>query len=106
MTRQNRAKQFAPFEALKGLREALRMKEYEHERIEKGDIQEEKALEISNTLLSIKKTDEVWVKYFEDGHNKEISGKAKIDFESQKIEIFLKKIDFFDILDLKIIKND
>lgn len=31
MSREDRAKQFAPFDALKGLQMALRKKEYEHE---------------------------------------------------------------------------
>ena len=42
MPRGDRARQFAPFDALKGLQQALRLKEYEHDRIEKGDITEEK----------------------------------------------------------------
>ncbi len=39
MSREDRAKQFAPFNALKGLQEALRRKEYEHECDVKNNIQ-------------------------------------------------------------------
>ena len=46
MPRIERARQFAPFDALKGLSEALRIKEYEHDRILKGDLSEEKILEL------------------------------------------------------------
>ena len=36
MPRKDRAKQFAPFDALKGLQEALKIKEYEHLEIYEG----------------------------------------------------------------------
>lgn len=68
MSRQMRAKQFAPFDALKGLSDALNLKEIEHDRIGRGDIQEEKASEISKTLISLEKEDVVQVVYFKDGH--------------------------------------
>ena len=50
MPRGERAKQFAPFDALKGLQQALRLKEYEHERVEKGDLSEEDVLRLSTIL--------------------------------------------------------
>ena len=46
MNRQDRAKQFAPFDALRGLREALAAKEREHEKQERGDVSEDVAAEI------------------------------------------------------------
>jgi hypothetical protein len=42
MSRQNRAKQFAPFDALKGLSSALRQKELEHENELKKRVRHEK----------------------------------------------------------------
>ena len=54
---QDRAKQFASFDALKGLQQSLRLEEYKHNMIVKGDIQEEKANEISTTLLHLRKGD-------------------------------------------------
>ncbi|MGN0798717.1 MAG: hypothetical protein ACI4L7_04080 [Christensenellales bacterium] len=42
MPRWERAKQFAPFDALKGLREALRVKEREHDELLKNKIKHEK----------------------------------------------------------------
>ncbi len=41
MTRGERAKQFAPFDAMKGLQEALRDREERHCRVEKREISEE-----------------------------------------------------------------
>ena len=55
MPRSERAKQFMPFDTLKGLKNALRMKEYEHERVSKGELSEEKATEISKKLLNLNK---------------------------------------------------
>ena len=41
MTQAERAKQFAPFDAMKGLQEALRDREERHARVERHDISEE-----------------------------------------------------------------
>ena len=38
MPREKRAAQFAPFDALSGMRQALSMVEYEHDKSVKGDI--------------------------------------------------------------------
>ena len=43
MTRAERAKQFAPFDAMKGLQEALRDREERHCRVEKREISEDMA---------------------------------------------------------------
>lgn len=101
MSRQNRAKQFAPFEALKGLQDALRLKEYEHDRVQKGDISEEKTIEISRTLLSLEKKDQVFLIYFEDGHEKHEQGEVKMKLEEGVLQINGKKISLENVLDLK-----
>lgn len=104
MPRTERAKQFAPFDALKGLHRALRLKEFEHERIEKGDLSDEKICEISATLNKLKFKDVVNVVYFENGHYFNENGQAKIDYAKQKIEINHKNIDFLDIMDIFLLK--
>lgn len=101
MNRTQRAKQFAPFDALKGLQDALRLKEYQHERVAKGDIQEDKANEISKVLLGLEKNDVVQVTYFADGHSLQSEGKAKIDVEKKIIQIDKTKIKLDDLLDIK-----
>ncbi len=103
MPRADRAKQFNPFDALKGLQEALRMKEYEHERKAKEGITEEEIQAMTKTLLEITKQDTVQVKFFEDGHYFTIQGKSKIDFNEKTIELDRKKINFDDIKEIKII---
>lgn len=103
MPRIERAKQFAPFDTLKGLHEALKLKEYEHDRIEKGDLPEEKIMEISNILRSLKKDDKVKVLYFRDGHNHIAKGNFKIDYAFQTITIDKNIINFDDIADISIL---
>ena len=46
MPRTDRAKQFAPFDALKGLRDAMREKEREHDEMLKNKIKHENIDEI------------------------------------------------------------
>lgn len=41
MTRQQRAKQFMPFDAMKGLKEALAEREERHSRVEKRELSED-----------------------------------------------------------------
>lgn len=87
MPRHMRAKQFAPFDALKGLQEALRMEEYKHERTEKNDLSQEKIEEISTAISSLEKNDVVEVEYFEDGYYKTIKGKTKVNIIEQLLII-------------------
>ena len=102
MSRGNRAKQFGAFDALKGLQDALRLKEYEHERIVKGDIQEEKAREISDTLMSFKKGQVVYVTFFDKGLNCSLSGTARLDANNGILYVRSFEIPIPDILDIKV----
>ncbi len=101
MPRADRAKQFAPFDALKGLQNALRLKEYQHERVQKGEIQEEKAAEISKVLINLEKGDKVNATYFEDGHNKQVCGEAKLIIEEQCLKVGAKKIILDNLLEIE-----
>ena len=101
MNRVDRAKQFAPFDALKGLQDSLRMKEFEHERLQMGDLTEEKVVQISNTLLSLKKGDMVEATFFENGDTYNWTGNATLDYESHTIYVGQKDINFFNLLDIK-----
>ena len=105
MPRINRAAQFAPFDALKGLSDALRLKEYQREREIKGDITEELAIKMSNVLLNLEKGDTLVIKYYENGKNKTLCGSAKVFSAERYIKINGKNIDFDSICDLEIKKN-
>ena len=79
MPRSKRAAQFAPFDALKGLQEALKMKEYEHSRTQRIDVSEEESQWISNVISEIEKGDLVYVTYYneQDQHYHEAHGLTK-----------------------------
>ena len=53
MNRIERAKQFLPFDALKGLQEALRKKERELENVERIELSEESLEELENKFNRI-----------------------------------------------------
>lgn len=106
MPRENRAAQFAPFDALKGLQEALRYAEYEHERTQKGDISQEQAEKISNTLSQVEKNTKVSLKYYYDGYKKEYTGKINIDVYKQEISTANNIVIPFDnVLDIEIVRQ-
>lgn len=104
MSKSDRAKQFAPFDALKGLRDALKIKEYEHDRMQKGDLSSEKLAEMTKILLDYKKSDALKVRYFSDGYYKEKIGKAKVDFAMRTVNFDGLKLTFDDIFDVSIEK--
>ena len=62
ISRLDRAKQFLPFDALKGLQEALRSKEIEYE--EKKEISEEEQEKISAQLCLLDMGDNIKIKYY------------------------------------------
>lgn len=101
MSRNNRAKQFLPFDAMKGLKEAIHLKEYEHEKITMGELSEEKANEISSLLSSLKKGDYVFVTYFEDGYYHKMEGKCVLDIYNNAITVEKKELSLSQIYDIK-----
>lgn len=105
MPRENRAKQFAPFNALKGFQEALRMKEYEHDKTLKKDLSEDQILKISSTILNMSKNDYAKIKFFVDGYYKELTSKVKVDFENKVLNVENYNISFDDIFDIELVKN-
>ena len=62
--RKNRAKQFMPFDALKGLQEALREKEIEYE--EKIELSEDSIVELENKFNRIENGSYVTIKYYKN----------------------------------------
>lgn len=74
MTRENRAKQFMPFDAMKGLAEALKDREERHSRVQKHGVSEEDQALISDTLSKVEKGSKVFISYFADFHDWEAEG--------------------------------
>ena len=99
-----RAKQFLPFDALKGLQEALREKEKEIEYEEKKELSEETLAELNNIFNQIEKGSYVKIRYYRNGRYSEINGIVTyIDYIKKKIQIDkIENINICDIIDILI----
>lgn len=105
MSKVNRAAQFTPFDALKGLQEALRAREEKYSRVEKREISEDRIAEISYALSKIEKGANVKITFFFNGHyvdyNGEISDKNVV---LKYLVINETKVFFDDIYELSVVK--
>lgn len=100
MDRRSRAKQFMPFDALKGFREAVAEKE--RIIVPKRDLSEEQKEELDWKLRQIQKKDIITVEYFQNREYVQVTGMVtRIDTASRTLEIVNTKIAFADISDLK-----
>lgn len=96
----DRAKQFAPFDALKGFREALR----ERERItaDKIELSDETKEELDFKLHQIKPGMLITVIYFNNGEYEKVTGMvSKLSETSRTLSIVNKKMSFDDIYDIQ-----
>lgn len=81
-----RAKQFLPFDALKGLQEALREKEVEYE--EKKDLSEDTLNNLNDKFNQIDNGSFVKITFYKNGKYSEIKGRVtNIDYIKKKIQI-------------------
>lgn len=95
----DRAKQFMPFSALKGLDEALRAKEKIV--VPKVELSPEMAEELDYKMHLLEKGKMVTVIYFSNGEYVKVTGLvARIDETSRVIQIVNTKVRFDDILDI------
>ena len=74
MNREERAKQFMPFDALKGLREELKRREEKYLKEKKKELTEEQIEQLSKKVAVLKKGDGVVVTFYYDGHYVELTG--------------------------------
>ena len=97
-----RAKQFLPFDALKGLQEALREKEREYE--EKKDLSEDTLNELNNKFNQIDNGSLVKITFYKNGKYSEIKGRVtNIDYVKKKIQINKEyNINICDIVNILI----
>ena len=95
-----RAKQFMPFDALKGFYDLI-----DEENIivnSKKDLSEDMNIQLNSKLKDISKNDEVIIKHYHNIDYVETVGKInKIDYLYKKIYIMNSVIDFEDILNIK-----
>lgn len=110
MPRIERAAQFAPFDSLKGLHEALRKKEAELEKTDRKEVSEEDAKEISSALSKLTGEEEVSVTYYLNGRYERVCGIATLYPSERELEIensgkIKTRIPVNDVYDIKIVKK-
>ena len=100
MTREERAKQFMPFAALKGYEEALRRKEKIV--VPRMELSEEYRELLDQKLRQVKKNDMITVVYFFRNEYLELTGMvSRLDKTARILQIVNTKIYFEDIFDIK-----
>ena len=103
MERKDRAKQFLPFDAMKGLAEALREREEKVLRVERREIDEEGTAALNDALIALKKGDRAEIVFFRDGGyfclEAEVSA---VDAVKRQLVVGREKIPFFDLFSVKI----
>ena len=99
MSREERAKQFMPFAALKGYPEALRKKEKIV--VPKMEFSEEYAQVLDRKLHQVRKNDLITVVFFSKGEYLKQTGMvSRIDVTARVLCVVNTKIGFEDILDI------
>lgn len=101
MSRQERAKQFMPFAALKGYEDALRRKE--KVTVPKAQLCPERQEELDRILRQIQRNDMVTAVYFQEGEYVRLTGMvSRIDGTARILKIVDTKIDFEDLYEVEV----
>ena len=96
MNRRDRAKQFLPFNSLRGYYDLIALKEKEV--IPKRDLSETDIEDLSNKLKMIEKNMMIKLKYYDIDRYVDIEGiVTKIDYENNYLVIVKTKISFSDV---------
>lgn len=77
MSVSNRAKQFMPFSALSGFKEALEQVEIKKERVEKIELSQSQKERLNNIIKSLILNDEIKVEYYDGNKYQLITGAFK-----------------------------
>lgn len=100
MQREERAKQFMPFSALKGYKEAL--EDQEKVVMEWKELSPEYAEEIDRKIKSVREGDLATIIYYCQNEYTSVTGIiSKIDMQSHFIQIMDRKIKMGDLYDIK-----
>ena len=104
MTREQRAKQFMPFDAMKGLQEALRDREEKHSRVERRELSEDEQEANSAVLRRICRGDKVRVSCYSHFHDVEKTGTVTaISCAYRFIRLDDEKLFFDDIYSITVV---
>lgn len=99
MSREDRAKQFMPFAALKGYPDALRRKEKIV--VERQELSDEYKEELDYKLRQIRKNDMVTVVYYCKGEYLKVTGMvSRIDETARVLKIVNTRISFEDLYEI------
>lgn len=100
LNRADRASQFAPFDALKGFREALSKKE--RIIVPKAELTEDRKEELDRILCQIQPGDMITIVYFHEGIYEKITGLvSKFSKTSRSLSVVNTTISFDDIMDIQ-----
>lgn len=100
----NRAAQFLPFDALKGLSEELRKREERRTRVEKVELSEEETADLNDKLCLLTGGDRAEITFYYKGHYLTIEGDvAKMVPQMHYLTIGQTNIPFDDIRSIKIL---
>lgn len=103
MTRQERAKQFMPFDAMKGLQEALRDREERHSRNGRREIGEEQEAQINSTLCRIRIGQSVEIECYYSFHDVVLEGRVtRFRPDEKRLNIDDISLHFEDIYSIRI----
>ena len=97
MSKENRAKQFMPFAALKGFEEAIHARE--HVVVDKAELSEERLLELDQVIHQINMASVI---YYDNKEYLKVTGiVTRLDKNARIIQIVNKKIHFDNIYDIQ-----
>ena len=101
MSRENRAKQFMPFAALRGLSEALR--EAERETVPRAELYDEEAEALNRKLLRLNRGHMVLAACYRDGMYRTVRGRvSRLDPARRVMEIDGVTVHFDELRELEI----
>lgn len=107
MNRADRAKQFLPFDALKGLREELSRRERMRTRVERAVLSETQQKEISDALSTLKKGSSAEItRYIGGNYVSDLFIVKSVNAESRFIQTTDSKIYFDDLYSVKIVTEE
>lgn len=103
MMREERAKQFLPFDAMKGLQEALRDREERHSRVERHDISEEQMERNSEVFARLRRGMEVRLDCYRAFHDVTLQGRVTlVDTTFRRLKLGEETIPFADVYGIEI----
>ena len=101
MTRASRAKQFLPFDALKGFQEAINEKQIKYD--DKKELTEESYIRLEEEWNKIDEESIVRIKYYKNKKYVDIQGKVtNIDYVRKRIKVNEENINICDIIDIEV----